>query len=170
MNETLKSIRERRSIRNFTNENIDEEKIEKILEAGRWAPSGKNNQPWKFKVVSNEEEKNQIADCTHYSDVVKDSQVLILIYLDKDSMYDRTKDVQSIGACCQNMCLAAHSLGVGSVWNGEILNHRDCIKEIIDRSESLELMALLCFGYPAEGSSSTRLSLDEILINLTLSD
>ncbi len=165
MNEILESIRERRTVRSFTEEPIEDEKIEKILEAGRWAPSGKNNQPWKFKVIRGEEEKNRIAECTHYTDVVKDAQLLVLVYLDDESTYDRTKDVQSIGACCQNMCLAAHSLNLGAVWNGEILNHKECVGEVVKTGSNLELMALLCFGHPGEKPSSNRVPLEDLIID-----
>ncbi len=165
MNETFKSIRERRSIRKFTDEEVSDEKLEELLEAGRWAPSGKNNQPWRFKLDKDVEEKNRIASCTHYTEVVEDAKSLILVYLDKKSSYDRTKDMQSIGACCQNICLAAHSMGLGTVWNGEILNHRDCVAEIFDAPDPLELMALICIGYPEKTPSSDRYSLDKLMID-----
>lgn len=51
MSDILKLIRERRSIRQFKKDKIDRESIEKILEAGRFAPSAENNQPWRFFVI-----------------------------------------------------------------------------------------------------------------------
>ena len=164
MNEVLKSIEERRTIRSFTDEPVEEDKIEKILEAGRWAPSGKNNQPWRFKVVRDEKEKNRLAECTHYSDTVRDAKVLILVYISGESTYDRTKDVQSIGACCQNMGLATYSLGLGMVWNGEVLNHKNCVDEAVNTEKDLELMALLCIGYPKENPTSSRIPLEDLLV------
>ncbi len=164
MNKVLESIKERRSVRSFTDEDVSEEKIEKVLEAARWAPSGKNNQPWKFLVVRDEDEKSEIADCTHYSDSVEQAEVLILVYLDEERGYDRTKDVQGIGACCQNIWLAVHSLGLGAVWNGEILNHRDRVREVLGTPENLELMALFCIGHPAEEPSSSREPLEDLVI------
>ncbi len=64
MNPVLKAIRERRSIRNFTDERIDEAGIEAILEAGRWSPSGLNNQPWKFVLVTDPMMRNSVAEKT----------------------------------------------------------------------------------------------------------
>jgi len=164
MNKVFEAIRERRSVRRFAKESVSEEKITKILEAARWAPSGKNNQPWKFKVVSGEDEKSALAECTHYSDTIKQASVLIAVYLDSERGYDRTKDIQSIGACCQNIWLAAHSLGLGAVWNGEILNHKRCVRKVLETPENLELMAVFCIGHPAEESTSDRLPLEELVI------
>ncbi|KXB05758.1 hypothetical protein AKJ49_00130 [candidate division MSBL1 archaeon SCGC-AAA382A03] len=164
MNKILESIRERRSVRHFTNEPVPEEKVEKILEAARWAPSGKNNQPWKFLVVREENKKSEIANCTHYSKTVNRAKVLIVVYLDNEKVYDRTKDIQSVGACCQNIWLATHALGLGAVWNGEILNHKKCVEKILETPESLELMAIFCIGNPAENPTSERIPLEDLLI------
>ena len=64
-------------------------------------------------------------------------------------MYDRTKDVQSIGACIQNMLLALHSLGLGGVWLGEILKKKEMVNELLGAPESYEMMAVVALGYPA---------------------
>lgn len=164
MNKVLEAIRERRSIRRFTDEDVSVEKIEKILEAARWAPSGKNRQPWKFLVVRDEDEKSKIANCTSYSDAVEQAQVLILVYLDEKKSYNRIKDAQGIGACCQNTWLAVHSLGLGAVWNGEILNHEESVQDVLETPENLELMALFCIGHPAEKPTSSRVSLENLVI------
>lgn len=164
MNKVLESIKNRRSVRKFTDEPVSKEKVEKVLEAARWSPSGKNNQPWQFLVIEDENTKSKIAECTHYSNTVEQSQVLIAVYLDKENTYDRTKDVQSMGACCQNIWLAAHSLGLGAVWNGEIRNHKECVKKALGTSDELELMALFCLGHPAEEPDSNRKPIEELLI------
>lgn len=164
MNEVLNSIRERRSIRSFTDEPVSKEDIERILEAARWTPSGLNNQPWRFVVIRDEETKSKLAECTKYSDTVEEAQVLIAIYLDKERGYDQTKDTQAIGACCQNIWLAAHSLGLGAVWNGEILNHKECVENVLETRGGLKLMALFCIGHPAEEPASNRLPLKDLII------
>jgi nitroreductase len=50
-NPVIQAIRARRSIRQFTKEVISDEGVNQILESGLWAPSGKNNQPWKFAII-----------------------------------------------------------------------------------------------------------------------
>ncbi len=147
--ETIEAIRTRRSVRGFTNENISDEIIEQVLDAGRWAPSGLNNQAWRFIVVKDPETKIALSKLTEYGPTIKNAQVLIVVFLDKDHMYNYTKDVQSIGACIQNMLLTIHSLGLGAVWLGEILKNKDMVDKVLDAPEPYELMAVVALGHPA---------------------
>jgi nitroreductase len=150
-------IRTRRSIRKFTEKPVADEVIEKIIEAGTWAPSGLNNQPWRFAVIKESELKREISTLTHYSKVVLSANALIAVFLDNASSYDRTKDVQAIGACIQNMLLFIHSEGLGAVWLGEILKSRERVLSIVNGSEDLELMAVIALGYPAsQGGKGSR--------------
>ena len=148
-------IRSRRSIREFLVDPVEDSIIEDILEAGRWAPSGLNNQPWRFVVVRNREIVGSLAGCTRYSSIVHSAPLLIAVFLDRDVMYDHTKDVQACGAAIQNMLLAAHGMGLGAVWLGEILNQKDDVRDILNAPGTLELMAVVAIGYPAAGSSSS---------------
>ena len=79
------------------------------------------NQPWKFAVIRNAELKGALATMTHYHATVRQASVCIAVFLDTSRSYDRTKDVQAVGACLQNMLLTIHSMGLGGVWLGEIL-------------------------------------------------
>ncbi len=142
-------IKTRRSIRKFTEEPVTDEVIDRIIEAGIWAPSGLNNQPWKFAIIRDNELKTKISGLTHYSQIVLSSNVLIAVFLDHSSGYDRTKDSQAIGACIQNMLLYIHSIGLGAVWLGQILKNRDKVLELIEGPEELELMAVIALGHPA---------------------
>jgi len=162
--DVLDAIRSRRSVREFTGDAVGEGLIQKILDAGRWTPSGLNNQPWKFKVLRGEE-KNALASCTKYGRIIEGASVCVTVYLDEQKSYDRTKDVQSIGACIQNMLLAAHNLGLGAVWLGEILNKREEAEKILSAPESCELMAVIAVGHPLEKIlESTRRRLDELML------
>lgn len=157
-------IQSRRSIRKFTQEPVDESLINEILETGRWAPSGLNNQPWRFIVVRNKEIKEKISNCTKYKRIICDAQVLIIVFLDNDAGYNRTKDVQAIGACIQNMLLMCHSLNLGACWLGEILNRREDVEKLLEVPSSYELMAVLAIGYPNEKGSSSRKKLTELVV------
>ncbi|ODS40157.1 nitroreductase [Candidatus Altiarchaeales archaeon WOR_SM1_SCG] len=160
LNETIKN---RRSIRKFKDMQIEDEKITKILDAGRWAPSGLNNQPWRF-YLPGKEEKEKLAGFTKYSHVIKNCASCVCVYLDKNSVYDRTKDVMAIGACIQNMLLAAVELGIGSCWLGEILNRKDGVNEFLNISKNYELMAVIALGYCDENPASGRKPLRELII------
>ncbi|WMW23261.1 nitroreductase [Methanolobus mangrovi] len=163
MTETIDTILSRRSVRKFTTDEVTDEDIRTILEAGRWAPSGLNNQPWKFIVIENKENMNELAECTHYSHIILNAPLLIAVYLDTETMYNKTKDIQAIGASIQNMLLACCDLGLGAVWLGEILNQSNKVNLILNCPDTMELMAVLAIGKPAEiGKNSTRKDLNEI--------
>ena len=148
--ETFEIIRTRRSIRKFTEDHVPDDVIDRIIEAGTWAPSGLNNQPWQFAVIKDGELKKQISTLTHYSRIVLSAEVLIGVFLDNASSYDRTKDCQAIGASIQNMLLYIHSIGLGAVWLGEVLKSKDKVLELVQGPEDLELMAVIALGHPAE--------------------
>lgn len=162
--ETIEAIKTRRSIREFTDENINDKTIEEILEAGRWAPSGLNNQAWRFIVVRNEGTKEALSKFTHYGAIIKNARILIVVFLENDQMYDHTKDVQSIGACIQNMLLAVHSMGLGAVWLGEILKNKEQVNKVLEAPDSYELMAVVALGHPLKKArSSDRKELYELV-------
>lgn len=166
MNPIIDAILSRRSIRKFTQEPVGEKEIETILNCGIWAPSGLNNQPCRYIVVQERSNIVDIADCTHYSDVVLNAPVLIAVFLDKDAMYNYVKDVQAAGASIQNMLLSCHSMGLGAVWLGEILNQKEKVNSILEAPDSFELMAVLAIGHPkGDKRTSSRRALGEMAFN-----
>ncbi|MDL2261614.1 nitroreductase family protein [Methanimicrococcus sp. OttesenSCG-928-J09] len=172
-NETTKTICSRRSVRKYKNDPISEEIVLTMLECAHLAPSGLNNQPWRFIVVNGSNENNssnqeigmQLSELTHYSEIVSSAPLLIAVFLDTASSYHREKDLMAIGASIQNILLAAHSLGLGAVWLGEILKNKDEVSKILEAPDSFELAALIAIGYPDENSSgkAVRKPLDEIV-------
>ena len=160
----LERIKSRRSIRKFTSEPIDDSMIDQILTAGIWAPSGKNNQPWKFAVVKGNEMLKSLKKLTHYSKIIENAPCCIAVFLDHNLSYDRTKDCQAIGACVQNMLLTIHDMGLGAVWLGEILRNKEKVAELLNTPSNFELMAVVAFGYPAEkGGKGKRKGLDDVV-------
>ena len=149
-------IKSRRSIRKFTSEPVSEELVDTILEAGRWAPSGLNNQPWRFAVIRDAGLRQAISELTHYSKTVLSAQALIAVFLDTEKSYHREKDIQAVGACLQNMLLEAHSLGLGTVWLGEIIRSNEQIKAILGLTSALDLMAVVALGHPDERPKSVK--------------
>jgi len=163
--DTFELITTRRSIRKFTEQPVVDEVIDTIIQAGIWAPSGKNNQPWKFAVIKDSELKTQISALTHYSRIILNANALVAVFLDHSESYDRTKDAQAIGACIQNMLLYIHSIGLGAVWLGEILKNKDKVLELIGNAENLELMAVIALGHPAaKGGKVTRKGVEHTVI------
>ncbi len=163
--EIFEGIYTRRSVRDFTDVPVEREKLQEILTAGSWAPSGLNNQPWRFVIISNSGKRRELAGLTRYSRVLEQAPVAIAVFTDRSVMYNDTKDHQAIGACLQNMLLAAHAMGLGAVWLGEILNNAVAVRESLELSENYELMAVLAVGYPARvDQSSSRKQMDQLLL------
>ncbi|ABE51672.1 nitroreductase family protein [Methanococcoides burtonii] len=163
MSTTIETILSRRSVREYTDEPVSEKDINTILDCARWAPSGLNNQPWKFIVIQDENTIKDLAQCTHYSTIVLGSKLLIAVYLDNSEMYHHDKDVMAIGASIQNMLLACVELGLGSVWLGEILKQAEKVNSILEVPEIYELMAVIAIGKPVKKErTSSRKSVSEL--------
>ncbi|GAB7080990.1 nitroreductase family protein [Megalodesulfovibrio paquesii] len=165
-NPVLAALKQRRSIRAFTPEPVTREGVRIILEAGRWAPSGRNNQPWRFLVVMAEDpRKRALESCTQYEHLIRDCQVCICVFLEKSKKYSDLKDYQGAGACIQNMLLAAHALGLGAVWIGQIVNEPEPVFKALGLDGSTyELMAVVAVGRPDETPSSRRLPLEALCL------
>ena len=143
-----KAIRGRRSIRRYRPRLPKDMDIERILDAGRWAPSGLNNQPWQFVIIKNRSLKEKLSRLTESSGTVIAASALIAVLLDKKRVYNKTKDIQATGACIQNMLLEAHALGLGSCWLGEILNKESKVRRLLRIPAQYELMAVISLGWP----------------------
>jgi len=162
----LEDIRSRRSIRQFKPDDVDDRIVNQIIEMGTWAPSGLNNQPWRFVIVRHEDVRKEIALQTRYGHIIRSAPVCIVVFLDNAASYDRVKDIQAIGACIQNMLLAIHHFGLGGVWLGEILRNRDKVEKILQVPEDCELMAVVALGHPAEAKGQgTRKAIDEVILH-----
>lgn len=164
--DAIKCIKTRRSVRLYTEQSIDQQIIPQILEAGISAPSGKNGQPWKFKIITDKNLICSVSKLSIYGSWMKKSPLFITVFLDNTCSYDRVKDVQSCGALMQTIMLAAHSIGIGSCWIGEILPQENSIKNILNiNNDFLELMGIITLGYE-EGRSfkSSRKNIESFIL------
>lgn len=165
-NPVLAAIRQRRSIRRYTDGPLGDDELRAVLEAGRWAPSGLNNQPWRFLVLrAGDARAEALAGLTKYGHVVRRARALVCLFLARDVMYNEMKDHQAAGACLQNMLLAAHSLGLGAVWLGEIVNQGPAVATALGLDPAaLELQAVVALGRPDQKGSGERRPLEELLL------
>ncbi len=144
-----KTIRERRSIRKFKKRKVSRELIEKIVEAGRYAPSACNLQMWKFIVVDDQKIKEKISSVSNSPSPIKDSAFVVFVVYDEKATPKHYANIQSAAAAIQNMLLMAHSLGIGSVWMSED-GDRCKIRDILRIPEKFFQVATVAFGYPDE--------------------
>ena len=161
----LEGIYTRRSVRRYTNQPVEREQLIEIIKAGMWAPSGLNNQPWRFVIVREREARLKLAELTKYRAIIESAPACIAVFIDRGAMYNDIKDHQAMGACIQNMLLAAHALGHGAVWLGEILNKAEKVRALLELPPEMDLMAVVAIGHPRAGSrTSQRKKIADVLI------
>jgi len=165
MNEVLNAIINRRTIRRFRPDPIDEEKIQMILEAGRWAPSFSNLQPWKFIVTKDQNLKNELDKASRESVLhlgINEAPVVILVCVDR--RIDPLHAIEAGAAATQNMVLAAHSLGLGAGWIGVWGTEAEsAARKLFQFPETTRVVSLLPIGHPAESPQGNRKPLEELI-------
>ncbi|NHJ22102.1 MAG: nitroreductase family protein [Candidatus Lokiarchaeota archaeon] len=143
--EFLKFLKERRSIRSFLDKEIPDKEIEMILEAGRWAPSASNKQPWEFIVIKDKEFKLKVSKTAAYGRFMKQAPVLIAI-IGKTRISPKWYIIDT-SLVTMNMMLMAWSLGpIGTCWIGSM--NRERARDILKLSETDYVATILPFGYP----------------------
>ena len=164
--DTIECIKTRRSVREYdTNTYIDETTIKELISIASWAPSGKNMQPWRVKIVTEHHLIKSIANMTPRNRWITECGCLLIVYLEKKHSYDYVKDVQSCGAFMQTLLLAAHSMGIDTCWVGGILKIDDQISSLIGVNDDFELMGLITMGVGrSKHRVSKRLEINEILL------
>jgi nitroreductase len=150
----LDVIKKRRSVRHFNSIKIPEEYMKEILEAGRWAPSGANVQPWRFIVVENRVTLAAMAKLCYYKSFksrhVGEAGAVVVICADPDAgSRTYTIDAAIAGA---NMTLMATSLGIGSCWIGAFEGEK--LQNMLHITGNLKIIALIALGYEI-GNAST---------------
>ncbi len=163
----LQAIFQRRSIRKYTDAPVSRDDLVTMLEAARWAPSGSNRQPWRFLVMmQGDKRKDALSDMCAYKHIIDAAGALILVVTDQEACRHPVKDHQSVGAALQNMLLAAHDLGLGAVWIGQIMDRKREVMAVLHQDpDRFDFMALVAVGHPAEqGRPPQRIALADLLL------
>ncbi len=162
----LDVIMNRRSIRDFTDKAIPGEAIDMLIDALRWAPSAGNLQSRKFYFVSNPDIKKALARAALNQNFIAKAPLAVVACLDKSisKRYgDRGVDlyaIEDVAASVMSMMLAAHELGLGSVWVGAFDEFE--VFDMLDLPHNLRPIALIPVGYPAKVPRPTpRISREE---------
>jgi nitroreductase len=145
------------------NRNVPGEVIAKLLTAASKAPSGKNGQPWRFRVLADESVQT-VAAMLPNNKWLQNVVQMIAVFMDTANVYDIEKDTMAIGACVENMILEATANGVQSCWIGECSNYKDEICEILGVEKRYSLMALVAIGYGKKLSQAKRLDINDLMI------
>lgn len=169
INPVLRVIRDRRSSVWLKSTPIDDEKINAVLEAGRWAPSWTNMQPWRFIVVKDQEIKERMSSVvpTFFSLSIKDAPICIAVCVNPKE--DSFHFIEDGTTATQNMSLAAQSLGLSTSWIGvfSLPNEKNSserkLKEILKIPKEWRIISILPLGTPKFKETKTRKDLSEIV-------
>ncbi|MFP4198815.1 MAG: nitroreductase family protein [Halanaerobium sp.] len=148
----MEEIFERRSIRRYQDKNVEEEKIEKLLEAAVAAPSAGNEQPWHFIVIKDRKRLDHLAEIHPYAKMLKEAPLAIAVCADLNKQKHQGFWVQDCSAATQNILLEAVSLGLGSVWIGchPAEKREKAVSEYLEVPADFKTLSLIAVGYPAE--------------------
>lgn len=163
-NETMKLLIERASCRNFSDKQISPDVLRHILKAGVHAPTAGNLQPYSIVKIENPESKEELAKLCTQSFIGK-APVLLMFCLDwhrnerwaslevapftaTSSFRHFWTSFQDVVICAQNICTAADSMGLGSVYIGSVLECFTEIQDMLKLPRGVFPVVLLCLGYP----------------------
>jgi nitroreductase len=147
--DTLTCIRKKREVRDYLDKPVPQEALQQILEAGRFAPSSKNSQPWHFIVIRDKERLRKISDLTPTGKHIAQAPLAIAIVMDGAKL----PEIDGARAA-QNMVLAAWSLGIGSCWVTNFYD--DGVKDLLGVPQRMKLVTVIPFGYPTEAKTSRK--------------
>jgi nitroreductase len=147
----LEMIYTRRSIRTYSEKEIEEGDIEKILKAAMLAPSAGNEQPWHFVVVRDREKLKKMSEAFTFGQMLPHASAAIVVCADpKLSKYPYEMWVQDCSAATQNILLAARFLGIGSVWLGVYprKERMEALRKLLEIPDDIVVFSVVSLGYP----------------------
>jgi nitroreductase len=155
--DALEAIRKRRSVRDYTGEPVPREDLEKIVDAGRWAPSGYNRQPWDFIVIT---ERGTIDQLKVVAQWMEKAGAVIAVALDPSSEFW----LEDGAAAIENMLIASTALGYGSCWlEGDTLPLEGKFKSLLNVPEEKRLLTLIPIGVPAKWPNQEKKALEAVI-------
>ena len=147
--DVMEAIKNRRSIRQFTEEPVKKDELERLLEAARWAPSGGNLQRWRFVVVTSPSQRELVKKFAPGIFAIPSAFIVICAEIEPDANeWKKRLYLADCSIAAQNIMLAAHEMGIGTCV--ALSYAKSAIGEILELPENVEPMLVVTLGYPAE--------------------
>ena len=145
----------RRSVRKYTEQKIEPEKVDRMLRAAMQAPSATNQQPWEFLVIDDKATIVKLSEFSPYAKMLPGAP-LAMVILEKQGMRAPLFTEQDLGAAVQNLMLQAVEDGLGSVWMGvgRGTERETFLTEMFNLPETVKPFAVLAIGYPADENAN----------------
>ena len=154
--EALQAIKTRKSVRSFSNKEIEDEKIEELMKAAMSAPSAVNRQPWHFYVIKDEDKKKEVIKEVQFG---KYKSPIIIIPCIKEIAtipFNHDLAVCDLSAASENILLAAHDMGLGAVWCAVFpsKSHMKSVEKVLNAPIGITPFCAIFVGYPSEDDKS----------------
>lgn len=151
----LNTIMTRVSVRAYTDQEVEEDKIDNLLKAAMAAPTALNKQPWHFVVVKDKALLEELSHAHKYAALVAKAPLAIVVCGDMNKALDgESRDfwIQDCSAATENLLLAAHAQHLGAVWTGLYPGLEKCkaVSEVLNLPDHLVPLCMVVVGYPAE--------------------
>ncbi|MEW6087457.1 MAG: nitroreductase family protein [bacterium] len=161
MNQIVETIKKRHSVRKYLDKPVPKEILKEMIDAGRLAPTARNEQPWEFVVVTKSELLEKVAEATDHGKFIKGAGACIIVCC-KDTKYF----LEDGSAATENIILTAESFGVASCWvAGHKKGYCGDIKKILGIPDDLIVISLISLGYAGADDilRKPKKSVDEVI-------
>lgn len=148
------SIRIRKSVRSYLDRPVEKEKLDRVLNAARLAPSASNRQEWRFVVVSDPEKRRRLAEEAAGQRFIAEAPIVIAACAETDGKIMRCGQACypiDVAIAIDHLTLAAVAEGLGTCWIGSF--DPDTVRQILGIPEEIVVVELLPLGYPKDPES-----------------
>jgi nitroreductase len=150
--ETISSISKRVSVRRYKAEPIPKDLLEKLIDAGRRAPTARGVEPWEFVVVTKKEILSRLGEIANTGKFIKDAACCIAVFCEDTKYY-----LEDGCAATENILLAAADLGLGACWvAGDKKPYIKEVSALLKAPANLKLVSLLSIGWPGEEAAQAK--------------
>jgi len=151
----FEAIKKRYSCRVYKDKPVEQEKLDKIFEAARQAPSAKNLQDWRFIIVTERERKQQVAGCTNRPEVFSRAGAMIAACsVCKEAMRcGQLIAPIDVSIALEHIALMATELGLATCWIGSFDTEKT--RQVLEIPKDIAIIELMALGYPADGRRQT---------------
>jgi len=158
--ETFESIARRASVREYSSKAVPKALIEKLVDAGRRAPTARAVEPWEFVVVSDKKTLEKLAELAENGRFIKGSSCAIAVFCKETKYY-----LEDGSAATENILLAAADLGLGACWvAGDKKPYADDVARLLKAPAGTRLISILPIGWPAsEARQAKNRPLEEVI-------
>ncbi|MCU4177772.1 flavin reductase [Carboxylicivirga sp. N1Y90] len=152
-NPTLATIHNRKSVRHFTSQQVNQQQLTELVRAGMAAPTAVNKQPWAFVAINERSKLDELSEILPYAKMLKQATGAIVVCGDMSRALDGVAKeywIQDCSAATQNILLAAESMGLGAVWTGvhPISDREVLVKKVLKLPEHFTVLNVIPVGYP----------------------